>query len=243
MTSQNGNSRPSPKSSSGSSVATSSQHSKSLAVDGDQSLGVEPFWWFYSQVFRNFHQSNTTYKPRLTSIKDVDEQKKYELVLVETAAIVFRFREEPSELLAVLDEVFTKDAFPKVPLDLSECICKAVSHACDIDLHEIQMVSHISELLRNQPRGKCSHCKTCECFSESEDDTTKCMTWNDQSEDHRLLLADGRIQAELGAEWECLERLLKAAQETNWKGYELYKGNLRLSAGWTVPTPPKKKLL
>jgi hypothetical protein len=59
-------------------------------------------------------------------------------------------------------------------------------------------------------------------------------------EDYRLLLAYRRIQAELGAEWEYLERLLKAAHKTNWKRYEFGKGNLRLSAGWIVPTPPKK---
>jgi hypothetical protein len=134
--------------------STSSQHTKPLGVDEDQYLGVDkqrplgveiPFWWTYSQVFPNFHHSNTTYKPRLRSMKNEDEQQKYELVLVETAVLVFHSREHPSELL-VLDEVFTKDDFPKVPLDLCECICKAVSQVYGIDLHKTQMVSHISKV-------------------------------------------------------------------------------------------------
>lgn len=146
---QNGNSRH--QSSPGLSISTLSQHTKPLGVDEDQSLGVDkqrplgveiPFWWTYSQVFKNFHRSNTTYEPLLRSMKNVDGQKKYELVLVETAALVVHSRVNPSELL-VLDEVFTLDDFPEVPLDLCECICKAVSHACGIDLHETKMVSHI----------------------------------------------------------------------------------------------------
>jgi hypothetical protein len=113
-----------------------------------------PCWWALHDVLPNFHQSNHTYQLKLkrtnTPLKtngkrmNEDEQKKYELVLIETAAIVVRGHQNPEDLLAVFDGGFPKVGFPEGPLDLCKTILNEVSYVCGIALKEMQMVSHLT---------------------------------------------------------------------------------------------------
>jgi hypothetical protein len=64
-----------------------------------------------------------------------DEQKKYELVLTETALLVFRGHQNPTELLILVG----------VPegLGLGEIILNAVSRGCGITSDEVRVVSNL----------------------------------------------------------------------------------------------------
>jgi len=106
-----------------------------------------PIYWCYHDLFPNIHQLNTKYKLQLQkdncplktdgSTLNKDEQKKYELVLVETALLVFREHRNPKGLLGVLD------GFPEGSLELGKIILNAVSNACNIALKEVQMVLNL----------------------------------------------------------------------------------------------------
>ena len=213
-----------------------------------------PYWWAYHQSLPKFHQSNKTYQLRLPkdrcpvkidgSKMDEDERKKYELVLTETAVLVFRGRRNPEDLLVTLDGGFPKDSSPEECPDLGKTILNAVSYVCGITLREVQMISHLGVsvffkisaisltyskiLVKSIPRGKCSYCDCEDCDYSSTDDATRCHTCNHEIVHHRLLLARGRIQAELEAEFERLERLFDTIHKENWK--ESRFGHDRLSS-------------
>jgi hypothetical protein len=112
-----------------------------------------PYWWALHQSLPNFHQSNTKYQLQLPEHKcplkidgskmNKDEQKKYELVLIETALLVFRGRRNPQDLLIALDGGIPKDGFLEESLHLSTIILNAVSNVCDITLGKVQMIWHL----------------------------------------------------------------------------------------------------
>lgn len=98
-------------------------------------------------------------------------------------------------------------------------------------------------LIKSKPRGKCSG-SDCDCedyFSNPTDGAETCWTCKHNSEDHRLLLTDGRFCAEREAEFKQLEMVLDTTHKKNWGGRDSKHGNGSLS--WYLQTVLQLKKL
>jgi len=119
---------------------------------------------------------------------DQEEQKKYELVLIETALLVFRGYQDPKDLLITLDSgrdgQYPKVYFSETLLNLDNIILSAVSYVCGIRKPDRnpQFVQALIEVGESFRLSVCNSKDELLKAAESRDDGLSCLyedgEWN-----------------------------------------------------------------